>query len=481
MNMKRVLHGGHIGSTLVLLSLGGCAPHMVLQVAPEVLSSEWSITAPPPRAEQSIALGQPVSLGTALHSPELAELIVRAKTANADVAIAAARIQQARAQLRRARSAMLPVFGGSIGGTIERGSAPPAAGAPISRIFDFTRAFDLNLTFDPDIFGRNHASSRASGARLEAAVYDRRTVLLVVEADVALTYVQAAALLARIELRDRSIVQARELQRIIGARRAAGDASQVDVGLQSGQVQRLLTDRVRLVEALDRTRTAMAVLLGEEAPAFRLPTPVLASLHVSSLPAVRPADLVFRRPDLIAAEARIVAAGGDVEAARAAFLPRLSLSSSAAAQAATGGPLTAILSVGANMLAPIFNRGRLRGDFDLATAQQRESVEQYRQTLLASLAEVENALSATSHSETRERLLTDVVEQAQLTSRLARLQYVEGDADVRWVFTAERYLVSAEDAHALALQERLEAAIGLYRSIGGTIVGPSRFGAGISH
>jgi outer membrane protein TolC len=177
---------------------------------------------------------------------------------------------------------------------------------------------------------------------------------------------------------------------------------------------------------------------------------------------------LVRRPDIRAAEARIDAAGGDVQQARAAFFPRIQLSASALGQAATlSGPLSSTFALGAGLLAPIFNRGRLRANLEFSAARQGESVELYRQVLLTSLAEVEDALAAVDRSGARETLLIAVVEEARLTARLARLQYVGGEADLQRVLDAEQRLTEAEDARALALQERLEAAIDLFKAMGG--------------
>ena len=193
------------------------------------------------------------------------------------------------------------------------------------------------------------------------------------------------------------------------------------------------------------------------------------SLTPQGLAIVQPSELIVRRPDIRSAEARIDAAGGDVQQARAAFFPRIRLTSSALGQAASlSGPLSSTFAIGADLLAPIFNRGRLRANLELSAARQAESVELYRQVLLTSLAEVEDALTAVDRSRTREALLIEVVEEARLTARLARLQYIGGEADLQRVLDAEQRLTEAEDARALALQERLEAAIDLFKSMGGS-------------
>jgi NodT family efflux transporter outer membrane factor (OMF) lipoprotein len=448
---------------LILFAAGGCVPHARLEVAPDLLSTQWSNSE---EVLPSSRHGEPVaaatSLGEALASPELEALIARAHEANADIRIAQARVRQARALFRSARGAMLPAVSGSAGLS---GTRTQRTGDP----FDFSDAFGgLDISFDLDLFGAGRAERSAARHRLRATEFDRETALLVVQAEVARAYVQRATLAARIALLDRNIEQARDLERIIRARFTAGDATRVDLGLQTIQVRQLQTERLRLDQALDRTRTALAVLVGEEAPRFRHAPAQLDSLRPPLLIVAPPSELLVRRPDIRAAESRINAAGGDVRQARAAFFPRIRLSASALGQAASlSGPLSSTFSLGADLLAPIFNRGRLRANLELSAARQVESVETYRQVLLASLAEVENALTAVQRSAAREDLLSEVVTEARLTARLARLQYVGGESDLQRVLDAEQNLTQAEDARALARQERLEAAIDLFTALGG--------------
>jgi len=445
-------------ASLALLA-PACAPSVEMRPRPEVQSSGWREQAP---AAEAGPARRP-SLGAALGDAELQRLLERAASHNADVAAAAARVQRARAQLGIARASMLPVVTGSAG--ISRTETDNRGGS----LFNFSQGFaGLDISYDIDLFGRHSASRRAGRARLAAAAFDRDATALVVETEVARAWVQLAALADRIVLLDRNIGQARELDRIIAVRLRLGDATRVDTGLQAIQVRQLEAERLRLAESLARTRNALAVLVGEEAPRFAVRETGLSAFSVPDVAAVQPGELLVRRPDVRAAEARIAAAEGDVAQARAAFLPRLRLSASALGQAATlGGPLGATLSIGSDLLAPIFNRRRLRGELGVAAADQAESVELYRGALLEALAEAENGLSAVAHSSAREAMLIDIVEEARTTARLARLQYLEGEADLQRVFDAEQLLVRAEDARAIALQERLEAAIDLYKALGG--------------
>lgn len=444
---------------LSVFALAACAPHVDLEPMPIVQSHDWSES---PAAAPRIAEAQigPETLGAALGSPALDALIDKASHDNTDIAASLARIRQSRALLRVARGAMLPVISAS--GGIEASRTDQTQ-------LDFRNAFgSLDISFELDLFGGRRAEADAARNRFRGTQFDREAVMLAVQADVARAFVQQATLAARLALADRNIAQQRELERIIRARVNAGDGTRVDLGLQTIQVRELQADRSRLEQALAQTRNSLAVLVGEEAPQFRSDPAPLESLVVPSLRLVQPTELVARRPDVRAAEARIQAAGGDVRAARAAFYPRLTLSSRGMSQAAIlGGPLSTLFSTGAGLLAPIFDRGRLRGNLDFAAGAQAESVALYRQALLNCLADVENAISSVNRSSDRAELTDQIVVQARETARLARLQYLEGDADLQRLFDAEQRLIESEDARLITLQERLDAAIDMFKALGG--------------
>jgi NodT family efflux transporter outer membrane factor (OMF) lipoprotein len=448
-------------SLVATLGLAGCAPHVALEPTPVVQSQHWSAeSAGPARGAPGAAISGAETLGAAMGSEALDELIARASQENTDVAAAVARIRQSRALLRIARGAMLPAISASAGISATRTNQTP---------FDFHDAFgSLDISFEVDLFGLHRAERDAAISRFRSTEFDRDAVLIAIQADVARAFVQQATLAARLDLIDRNITQQRELERIIRARVTAGEGTRVDLGLQSIQVRELQSERSRLEEALERTRTSLAVLVGAEAPQFRQSPAALEALLVPSLRLVQPTELVARRPDVRAAEARIQAAGGDVRAARAAFYPRLTLSSRGLSQAAIlGGPLSTLYSTGAALLAPIFDRGRLRGNLEFAAGAQAESVALYRQALLNCLADVENAISSVNRSGERAEITEQIVANARETARLARLQYLEGDTDLQRLFDAEQRLIESEDARLITQQERLEAAIDLFKALGG--------------
>ena len=439
---------------LSLLALSAaCAPTVEQAAAPTVAAGAWR--------DPETAGATPLAAGwSAFGSPELEALIARARAANADIAVAAARVVQARGQLGAARAAGLP----SVSGFADA----RASGAGGGRGFrDNDVSLGLDVAYDVDLFGAVRADRRAAMARLAASRFDRDAVALAIESDVARAFVQHAALSARLGLLQRALDNARELDRIIGVRVREGVATRVDAGLQTVEVRRIETEASRLAEARARTGNALAILVGAEAPSFRLDAADLGALAVPGFAAEQPGALLVRRPDIRAAEARIAAANGDVARARAAFLPSLRISAGSLIGTGGGGPLGFALSAGAGLLAPIFDGGRRRGALLTAGGAQVESVERYRRTLLTALGEAEDALTGIEQGRVRGDLLAGTMTVARTTARLARRQYVEGAADLQTVLNAERAALDVEDAAAVARQDRLNAAIDLFRALGG--------------
>jgi outer membrane protein TolC len=184
-----------------------------------------------------------------------------------------------------------------------------------------------------------------------------------------------------------------------------------------------------------------------------------------------PAQLLLRRPDLASAEAQLAAVNANVAAARAALLPTISLTGSAGLASDVllnflNAPAAA-LAIGASLLQPIFDGGRLRAQVDVAASRERELVENYRKFILAALADVESALAAGSRSADQEAVQEQVVVQSRLALNLAAIRYREGADDLLTVLDAQRTLFQAEDQLAQIRLSRLQASIGLFKALGG--------------
>ena len=395
--------------------------------------------------------------------PAVSALVEQALSANPQIEIARARILAARGTSRIAGAALLPTVGANAGLTASRNDD---LRAPTNSYTLGTAGLDV--AYDVDLFGGARAGKRAARARGNAAIYDAQATALIVQTDAVRTLVQWCGLNARIAIADRDIASAQGLLRIVTVRAREGVATRLDVGLQSTEVARLKIARSNLVEARAVSSSSLAVLLGVEAPSYSPPPITLAQLSAPKIEPSQPGDLLFRRPDIQAAEARIAAARGDVQAARAAFKPGLRLSASALGQAAaTGGPFGLVLTAGSSLIAPIFQGGRLRGSLTVATAGQLESIALYRQTLLGALGDGDKALYSVSEARNRVALLDDAVAVAHRAALIARRQWIEGEVDLSVVIDAQRNENVTADMAALAQQDVLTATIDLFKALGG--------------
>jgi multidrug efflux system outer membrane protein len=191
------------------------------------------------------------------------------------------------------------------------------------------------------------------------------------------------------------------------------------------------------------------------------PVPVLAGL---------PSELLQRRPDIAAAEARLDAAAADVTAARAALYPSLNLTANAGVESDALRAILSrgnVISIGLSALAPIFEGGRLRAQVELSEAQRLELIEAYRGIVLEALADVEDALNAVRRTREREAALATAATEARRAFALAEAQYRAGAIGLLELLDTQRTLFSTEDSLASARFDRLSGLADLYRALGG--------------
>ncbi|WP_017671934.1 efflux transporter outer membrane subunit [Blastomonas sp. AAP53] len=442
-----------------MVSLAACAPHVQLSVAPAVLSADWD-------AESTLAWPDEATAPldwAAFGSPQLDALLVRARAANADVAIASTRIRLASADLRIVRAEAGPSLN-----ALGRAESNSRGGAGDNAFRDSYVTGELDFSYTLDLSGQLKASRRAAFARYRASGHEADAVKLTVEAAVASAYVEYAALSDRIAIADQNLAQSREFERILSLREQAGVVSELDLSLQTAQTNALLVGLSRLKESRSRVRNALAVLVGEEAPIFTLDPASLSEFTAPRFAPLQPSALLIRRPDMLAASALIEAANGDVARARAAFVPDLQISGGSFVDSvAGGGLLNPGFALASRFAATIFDSGRLKGAVFRASAEQTQAVEQFRKALLKALEDTQNALAASHRTQERLRVLDQSRYLATRSAALARQRFLEGSDDFGAVLDAERRKLQVEDDLIVSTQESLNAVIALYAAVGG--------------
>jgi NodT family efflux transporter outer membrane factor (OMF) lipoprotein len=457
--------------TLAVLGLGACA---ITDKAPQlpVIASDM----PGAWAEPSFADAAVVAADwwRSFNSEALSLLIAAALRANPDLAIAAERVGQAESQVRIAGASLFPDlnFGA---GTARRETRPD--GGVWSRS-DGSNA-SLSASYELDLWGRNAAGVRAARASLQASRVDRETVRLTLVSGVAGAYFQILSLRGRLATTRENLVIANRVFAVVDARVRNGAATALDLARQQAAVlaQRAAIPPLELQER--QTVFALALLLGTPPErfnaAFDAAAPAaavkLTDLAVPRVAPGLPADLLTRRPDVASAEAQLAAARANVAAARAALLPAIQLTGSAGLASNVllnflSAP-TATVALGASVLQSVFDGGRLRNQADVAASRERELVESYRKSILTALADVDSALAAGSRSAQQELLQQQVLQQARAALRLSEIRYREGVDDLLTVLDAQRTLFQADDQLAQIRLSRLQAAISLFKALGG--------------
>jgi NodT family efflux transporter outer membrane factor (OMF) lipoprotein len=396
-------------------------------------------------------------------SAELNRLMQEALMQSPQMGAALAQVAQARAAVAIAGGPLLPSVSASGGASTSHTN--PSSGHSYS---DTSVNAGLDISYELDLFGANRAGLMSAEAGYQASQADADAVALVLSGDVAATYFNLLNLRERIAIADTNLENAREVLRIMRVRVGLGADSQLELAQQEGVVASREASRTTLAEQEQNITHALAILLGHAPSQPVTQETQLTGLNIPRIDAGIPSDLLTRRPDIQAAESRLIAANADIGAARAAFFPSVNLGGGLSlAAAGFGDPATTIYSLASSLSAPIFRGGALQGGLDQASARQKELAENYRSTVLEALGETEDALAAVNAATARETSLRVAMEQARIAYDLSRRRYDLGAIDFQTLLDTQGTLLSAEDSYTQVRLERLYAAVGLYKALGG--------------
>jgi len=405
--------------------------------------------------------------------PTLQALVREAIANNLDVQIAAARVEEARARAGIARSFFYPQIDAAANyGLRQASSAKDASGQPLSDETTHQNVtYGFQLTWELDLFGRLRRQEEAALALALASEQGRRGVLVTLVGDVATNYFLLRELdlqlyIARetLRLNDESVTYFRNRLEGGVSNRLELDRIQANRALTAASIPDL-EQQIAIVE------NAISLLLGKP------PAPVTRQRIADNEPAPPPippglpASLIERRPDVLEAEQFLVAANADIGAAKALFFPTISLTGFLGG---VSGDLTrflggegAVWSVGAGLLQPVFQAGRLRRNLEATQAAFDAAVAAYRRAALNGYREVSNSL-ITIQKLGEIRIEREAgVTALQDASDLARSRYESGLASYLEILTADQDLFQQQLLLAQTRGAELRARAELYRSLGG--------------
>ncbi|MBS0364332.1 MAG: TolC family protein [Proteobacteria bacterium] len=401
-------------------------------------------------------------------SEELDSFVEQAVRNNWDIAAARARILQADARARQAGAAILPAVDGVGNASFLSGHSGQGSGHET----DWSAM--VSASYEVDFWGKNRATATAASLQADSARVERDTVALTVLGGVADQYFQVLALRERLTLARSNHEAATKILEAVQARFEAGVGSPVEVAAQRAAVHaaQIAVSDLQLQES--QARAALALLLGRAPEEFTVSGQSLDPLREPAVAPGLPSALLTRRPDIFMAEANLRASSASVAAARAAMFPSLSLTAGAGLQnPALPATVLTIPGVGpsfaltASLVQPIFNHGRLQAQRDEAVGREQELLAAYRGAIVASLVDVEKALSAIDQLRAAADAQQGSVSESERAFEGAQLRYHEGAGDFLTLLEAQRTLYAARDQYTQYRLARLQALIGLCKALGG--------------
>lgn len=398
------------------------------------------------------------------NDPVLTELVIEAQANNRDLAAAAANVDRANALARQAGAALAPEVSLA-------GGAARTGGIDSSRPTTSNLNLGVQMSWEADVWGRLRSGQRAAVAGAQAVEADLRSAQESLAAATAKAYFSAIEALIQADIARETVKILEETQRIVNVEYEVGQASGQDIALARSDLasarERLTTiegsyrDAVRALEALLGRYPGAELEVGKTLPV--VPPPPPAGL---------PSELLERRPDVVAAERRVAAAFNATNQARAARLPAIGLTGNVGGASNSLSnlldPGNVAWTAGVNLLAPIYDGGRLREGVKVATAEQEQALAAYGQAAINAFNELETNLDQGVVVQQRLVDLKDAATEAENAFRIARLRYDEGEEDLLSVLTIQQRVIGAKGSLSSAERLLLEQRVNLNLALGGS-------------
>ena len=473
--MSRQIPG--LASLSLLAFLSGCAlgPDYLRPAAP--VPAHWPASTISSSSRETAAPGAPVSSPdwrSFFPDPRLQSLIVQALEHNRDLRIATLRIDEARALYGIQRADRLPNVDVSAS---RSASLTPADLSATGRQAN-TQRYDAGvniLSFELDFWGRVRRLNEAALANYLSSEEAKRAFRLSLIADVANAYYSQRELEERLRLARATADSRGESRNLTGQRSRAGISSDLDFLQADGAFEAARADLANLERSRAAAENLLHLLVGQPPAGMGSQLPAGLSLSEQGL-AVNPltdlpAEVLLRRPDVLAAEQKLISANANIGAARAAFLPRVTLTG---ALGTASRSLDGLFDAGSGawsfqpmLRLPLFDAGRTEANIDLATARKNIAVAEYEKAIQQAFREVADLLAAREQLVEQLRALerADKIQAERL--RLTEARYKAGVANYLEVLDAQRESYAAQQGAVQTRRLLLSTVAHLYKALGG--------------
>jgi NodT family efflux transporter outer membrane factor (OMF) lipoprotein len=410
---------------------------------------------------------------------ELNALVERLHLSNQNLAAAEAQYRQARALVRGARARFYPTLSGSAGvtragqgggdSTIRTADGVTVSGSGASSI---SKSYDLSLNaaWELDVWGKLRRGLEASRAEFEASAADLAAARLSLQSELVQNYLQLRVLDEQKRLLDATVAAYARSLRLTENQYRAGIVPKSDVTQATTQLRSTQAQAVDLEWQRAQLEHAIAVLVGvspaELSIAERESVPQLPPI-----PLALPSQLLERRPDIAAAERRVMAANAQIGVAEAAWFPDLTISASGGYRGSSFADWIEVpnrfWSLGPQLALTLFDGGTRRAELERSEAAYDQTVAQYRQAVLDGFREVEDYLVQLRVLEQESEIQQQALDAARESLRLIENQYRAGTLDYNSVVNVQATALNNERSNLTLLGSRLTASVQLIAALGG--------------
>ncbi len=408
--------------------------------------------------------------------PVLDALLQEAATHSQDLALASARMAEARAVLDQNQSNFYPTVDLNVGSTRQRTSQNAANFVPSIGSYSSSQQLGLSASYEVDFWGKYQRADEAARARLLGQTAARGTVLTTLYANVAQSYFALRALDAQQTLGEQTLNSRQEALRLQQLRFQSGVIGEIDLRQAESEALSVQATLQQTRQNRSNTESSLALLLGRK-PADIL-HPVLGRgadvgvLYAGQvIPANLPSDVLTLRPDVVSAEQALIAANADIGQARAAYFPKLSLTAGYGQQSQDlvnlFDPASLVWNLIGNLTQPIFRAGAADAVVAAANARQQQALAQYTQVVQNAFRDVHDALNNVAVGREIASTTAQRIEALRTTLRLADLRYRGGYAGYLEVLNAQRDLAQAQVGLIDVQRVQLAAVVALYKALGG--------------
>lgn len=392
--------------------------------------------------------------------PRLDALVQEALSYNYDLRVAAARVEQSAAFQKVAGATLYPQVN-----LLARG------GGKLSGDSSGLQGVGVFVNWELDLWGRVRAGAAAADLQYVSAALDGEFARQSIAAQVAKGWFLATEALQQRGLADETVSAATRLTSLALDRQRVGIGDEYDVRVALANLETFRDAAQNLDLAYQQALRSLEVVVGRY-PSGALAVPSAFAAANAAVPSGMPSELLERRPDIVAAERRVAAAFYRAEEAKAARLPKISLTGAVSSISSELFVLqdrdNPVWSAGASLLAPLYTGGALRAQAEIRTAEQKQALAEYGRAGARAFGEVENALSAGFALDAREAILQQAVAENERALELANIRYRVGSGDLRAVMQQNIALYGSRVSLIRVRGERLVQRVNLYLALGGS-------------